>query len=225
MVLTSFCMFAMLSDIICVLVFGLVFWVSVSVFCPKCSSVCAACCQEHTPSCICGVSFDVPSLLEHWPNVLCVNWPFLRRLWQLGGWAYGCPPGQTAAAFPHPALRQWSLVQHPLLLNVGPHVSTSLSHRPCVFFSLHLPRLVCSPRRVGVFIRGTFAPLLCLCFPSSLLSARTLAGYKIHCCRVTTLLYSKHLATFPHPQTEVMIHHPLVYASQKISNSFVTAVI
>lgn len=134
MVLTSFCMFAMLSDIMCVLVFGLVFWVSVSVFCPKCSSVCAACCQEHTPSCICGVSFDVPSLLEHWPNVQCVNWPFLRRLWQLGGWAYRCPPGQTAAAFPHPALRQWSLVQHPLLLNVGTHVSTSLSHRPCVFF-------------------------------------------------------------------------------------------
>lgn len=95
----------------------------------------------HTPSFIRGVSFDVPSLLKHWPNVQCVNRPFLRGLWQLGvgGWAYRCPPGQTAAPFPHPALlRQWSLVQHPLLLNVSPHASTSLSHQPSVFFFFFL---------------------------------------------------------------------------------------
>lgn len=118
-----------------------------------------------------------------------------------GGRAYRCLPGQTAAPFPHPALRQWSLVP---LLNVSTHVTTSLSHHKlCVFLSLPPKRLTTSsfPQRIGLFICGTFAPLLCLCFPSSLLSARVLAGYKRHCCRVTTLLYSKHLATFPHLQT------------------------
>lgn len=36
--------------------------------------------QEHTPFCICAASCDVPSVLEHWPNVLHVNWPFLQAL-------------------------------------------------------------------------------------------------------------------------------------------------
>lgn len=80
---------------------------------------------------------------------------------------------------------------------------TLTSQALCVFFSStpQSVRLLSFPQRIGLFICGTFAPLLCLCFPASLLSARMPAGYKLHCCRVTTLLYIKHLATFPHPQT------------------------
>lgn len=52
--------------------------------------------QEHTPFCICGASCDVPSVLEHWPNVLHVNWPFLQALTAGGAgeaqpaWADSC---------------------------------------------------------------------------------------------------------------------------------------
>lgn len=81
----------------------------------------------------------------------------------------------------------------------------------CVFPLQPPPLPLFFSQRTGLFICRTFAPLLCLCFPASLLSARILAGYKLHCSRVRTLLYSKHLVTFPHPQTWVIIHHLMLY--------------
>lgn len=74
-------------------------------------------------------------------------------------------------------------------------------------------------QKTGLFICGTFAPFLCLCFPSSLLSARRPAGYKLHHCRVRTLLYSKHLATFPHPQAWVIFHHLILYTKISLSEN------
>lgn len=104
------------------------------------------------------------------------------------------PTVEPCAASTSPECPHWC--------NSTAHITSPVFACVCVFSSTpQFVRLLSFPQRIGLFICGTFAPLLCLCFPASLLSARWSASPKLHCCRVMTLLYSKHLATFPHPQT------------------------
>lgn len=170
--------------------------------------------HARTPSCICSA--------EHWPNVQDVNRAFLWCLRQLGGGAYR---GQTAAPSPpqpHPPHLHATVepcvpsLPLPLLLPMsGPHVNhpALTSVRPpcvsaCVFSLLTLqpPRRdphVCPPAasRPGgavLFICSTFAPLLCLRFPSSRLSAgNARRAVNSRRCGVTASQRGKHPADDP----------------------------
>lgn len=131
----------MSSNTMCTFVFP----VCVYTFFPQCSTVCAAFCQEHTPSSICGVSFRCP--FGPWTLTQCPVCELAISLQALtaGGWPYRCLLGQTAAPFPRPALQQWSLVQHPPLLNVSTDVTLLLTSQAlclCVCFLFYPP--VCS---------------------------------------------------------------------------------
>lgn len=140
---------------------------------------------------------------------------------------YRCLPRRAAAPFPRAVFP----TVEPCVASTSPEYRHScsyltLSSQTCVRFSLPLcVRLHSFSLKTGLFICGTFAPLLCLCFPSSLLSARVLVGYKPQHSGVKTSLYSKHLATFPYPETWVIIQHLislciLKYPSQRPTTAY-----
>lgn len=137
----------------------------------------------------------------------CIWIGHFSGLWQLGA-DVPLPASADSCSFPSSC----PLTVEPCVASTSPEYPHSCSYLTlssqtlCV--SLHPSiRLLSSSQETSLFICGTFAPLLCLCFPSPLLSAGVLVGYKLQHYRVKTLLYSKHLATFPYPETWVIIQH------------------
>lgn len=139
----------------------------------------------------------------------CMWIDYFSRLWQLGA-GVSLPASADSCSIPSSC----PLTLEPCVPSTSPEYQHSCSYlalsSQAASISLHpclSARFSFSPKRNTLFICCTFAPLLCLCFPSSQLSARALGGYKLHHCRVRTLLYRKHLTTFLYLETLLIIHH------------------
>lgn len=143
-----------------------------------------------------------------------------------GGRAYRCLPGQTAAPFPHPALRQWSLVRHPPLLNVSTHVTTSLSHHKlCVFFSLHpnVWPLALSPRGSACLSVARLHPSFVyvshrLYFLQECWQVINATAAEWQLCCIVNILPHSHI--YRHKSQFITLWYTLKYPSQKATKGF-----
>lgn len=138
------------------------------------------------------------------------------RLWQLGGRRIAARPGRQLLlplALPSNtgalccihlslecqhlciAVALTSLALCVFLSSYSPWPSTPPPPPPCLY--------ACTLRPWGTVCLSVAHLHLSFVYVSHRLYFRqeSLQGYKLHCCGVTTSLYSKHHATFPHPQT------------------------
>lgn len=127
----------------------------IPVWFPTCSSVCFL---EHT---FLHMRSEVPSVLEHWPNVLCMNWPFLCRLWQLGFWR-----GGVSISLPSRADScSFSLPSSPTEQPCASSASLECQHS-CIYLAFTFWLFIASPhswllpQRSALFICSTFTHLL-----------------------------------------------------------------